>query len=199
MSCLSRLFGLIVALVPGLGSLFLALALVGRWGELGLPKGALYSLLCAVTGAVCLFLGGAILFGRGRAHTEAASGAPAVSASGAPTTVVLDKSAPVPNAAQQSIFADAQTAPPSAMAQGAAPAENAPASALDSPASRIAQLGRSRPGWRGNAPQLAQLCNLSLGVAEATARSMAGNGEGVMLLTGENGEAIFVLTPGLDN
>lgn len=190
MSCLSRLFGLVCALVPGLGLLILSVALASRWPELG-AKGPLYSFFCAVTGAVCLFLGATLLFGRNRTEPKMAPLAAPLARPVAP--VVTEKSAPNATArprdasANTSIFAEAADASPRA--------ETLRAEALDSPEVRIAQLARARPGWRGNAPQLAQLTNLSLGVAEATARSMAQNGAGVQMVSGDAGETIFVLNP----
>lgn len=204
MSCLSRLFGLIFALVPGLGLLALSLLLVGRWPEVGLSKGVLYSLLSAITGTVCLYLGIAIVFARGRAEPEALPLAAAPRAAIEPPLAALEvssapQSPPAQRPLQAATLEELQSAPPTqsifADAQDAAPAIEAEIVNVvaDSPEARIRQVARTRPGWQGSAPQLAQLTNLSLGVTDATARSMAQNGAGVAVKTGAQGETIYVL------
>lgn len=166
MSCLSRIFGLLFSLIPGLGSLFFSVLLIGKWPELGWSKGAFYSVLSAITGWVCLYLGIAILFARGHAPT---ANSPALTAPAA-----VDNANPLSiSAASQSLFATTETA-------------------LDSPEARIRQVAQARPGLQVSAPELAQLANLDVGVAEATARLMARNGENIELRAGERGETVYV-------
>ncbi len=202
MSCLSRLFGLICAVVPGLLFLALAVMLFPRWAELGLVTGFFYSLVSLITGAVCLYLGLGILFGRDRAEEPAplldtALESPVVTAPAyqesaremvaAPLPKTLSAPEPAPTIAKEpaptrSIFAKTDDA-------------SAP---LDTPASRIRQLAATRPDWQVTAPQLAQMTNLNMNIADATAREMVNQGE-ARVQTGPNGETIYIFDMAREN
>ena len=185
MSCLSRLLGLVCAIVPGLGFLVFSVLMVQRWPDLGLGKGLLYSLMCAITGAVCLYLGLAVLFGRN--HREVA---PELPTPELPTPIVSIAKSITAAPGTQSIFAEPSETVPveTAPFETASPLSVAPA---DTPEARIRRLASTRPGWQITAPQLAQLANLGLSVTDATARQMAQRGEGVEILSGPNGEVVY--------
>ncbi len=158
--------------------------------------GPLYSVASLITGAVCLYLGIGILFGRDQAeepatiaHSDAQVVSPiAVEAAteakplqAAPLPVVAEIVAePVrPKPTTQSIFASPDAAP--------AP----PAPSLDSPEIRIRQLAQTRPNWQVTAPQLAQMTNLNMAIADSTAREMVSGGHAQMQV-GPNGETIYI-------
>ena len=210
MSCFSRLLGLICALVPGVLFLAFSVRFFQLWPELGYITGPIYSLLSFITGLVCLYLGVSILFGRDQPQPEenattnnAAPQMPVASESLAPEPVepaplraaplpVIEAPAPSEPAtpatpATQSIFAATDEAavdtPDMAKPVAAAP--------VDTPEARIRQLASTRPQWQVTAPQLAQLSNLNMAVADATARAMVGRGE-AQLQTGPNGETIYI-------
>ena len=199
MSCLSRLLGLVCAIVPGLGLLIFSVLMVQRWPDLGLAKGLLYSLMCAITGAVCLYLGLAMLFGRNRREVAPAVApelerptpiVPAPEISAAPTTPLVTPSIfaePSQTALTETTTLDTATleTAPSQLAP------RAPIASADTPEARIRRLASTRPGWQITAPQLAQLANLGLSVTDATARHMAQSGQGVAILSGPNGEVVY--------
>ena len=194
MSCFSRLLGLICAVVPGLLFLAFSVLFFTRWPQLGYPTGPLYSLASLVTGAVCLYLGFGILFGRDRepeplvtdqAAPVAALGAPVVAASIVEAQPL--QAAPLPTEAMPTAATDAATAPPPLELTKAAPVS----AALETPETRIRQLASTRPQWQVTAPQLAHMANINMAVADATAREMASNGQ-AQLQTGPNGETIYI-------
>ena len=210
MSCFSRLLGLICALVPGLLFLAFSVRFVQLWPDLGYVTGPLYSLLSFITGAICLYLGVTILFGRDQPEEPATPVNTAPETSAAPVPVASETAEPAPlraaplpmeaptevpareaveppsfttSPAPQSIFANTDDAP--AVAPIVAPAP------VDTPETRIRQLASTRPQWRVTAPQLAQLANLNMGVADATAREMVARGQAQMQ-TGPNGETVYL-------
>ena len=204
MSCLSRLLGLICAVVPGLLFLAFSVRFFQLWPELGFITGPLYSLVSFTTGAICLYLGISILFG-GDHRDESApvltstSEAPTPESSTLQAPVVAEmaplQAAPLPIEAPpldaapveqpapltQSIFSKAQQSVP-----------------LDTPEARIRRLAATRPQWQVTAPQLAQLTNLNMAVVDATAREMVNNGSAHMQ-TGPNGETVYIFDLADDN
>ena len=217
MSCFSRLLGLLCAVVPGLLFLAFSALFFTRWPQLGFVTGPLYSLASFITGAVCLYLGIGILFGRDR-KDESAAVAPQTLASNAPVANAPIANAPVANApiiettplqaaplpvVETVAIAkppgdDAATSPPSVADSTEIVATEIDATEVvavpappDSPEMRIRQLAKTRPNWRVSAPQLAHAANLNLGVADATAREMVNSGQ-AQLQIGPNGETIYI-------
>ncbi len=215
MSCFSRLLGLICAVVPGLLFLAFSALFFVRWPQLGYVTGPLYSLLSLVTGAVCLYLGIGILFGRDATTEADANRTPQIVDSSAPAATSAVTPAATPDVTPAVIEAPALQAaplpteiiePPRASAmpaeatpetvvsepQAAVTIEKAPAPVrLDSPEIRIRQLASTRPNWQVTAPQLAHMANINMAVADATAREMASNGQ-AELRTGPNGETVYI-------
>lgn len=199
MSCFSRLLGLICAVVPGLLFLAFSVLFVTLWPRLGLVTGSLYSLASFVTGAVCLYLGIGILFGRDRKETDVAAenfppptvNAPAVSQPSLEAQPLQAAPLPVLEAAQpiapEPIADDAATSTPPVPDASVETFATAP----DSPEIRIRQLAVARPNWRVTAPQLAHATNLNMGVADAAARAMVNNGQ-AQIEIGPGGETIYI-------
>lgn len=194
MSCLSRLLGLICAIVPGLFFLGFSVLFFQRWPQLGLVIGPLYSLASLVTGAVCLYLGANILFERDKTEEIAV---PISSHSQTSPLVVAQPQLEAKPLQAAPLPVSAATPPEPVEADEPAPApsifiskEPTPAP-LDSPEARIRQLAQTRPNWQVTAPQLAHLTNLNMAVADATARAMAQNGQAQMQV-GPNGETIYI-------
>ena len=196
MSCFSRLLGFICAVVPGLLFLAFSALFFTLWPRLGPVAGPLYSLASFVTGAVCLYLGVGIVFGRDHNEESAISVdvAPQTLASNAPVAEPVIEAAPLQAAplpiieAAAPIFADAATPPLPISGATEIASNSAPP---DSPETRIRQLAQTRPNWRVTAPQLAHAANLNMGVADATARQMVNNGQAQMQI-GPNGETIYI-------
>lgn len=203
MSCFSRLLGLICAVVPGLLFLAFSVLFFTRWSQLGMVTGPLYSLVSFITGAVCLYLGIGILFGRDRNEepvtTNETPQTPALDAPVFVESVVQAKpmqAAPLPIIeAAEPVRADAATPSPTQSIFASSETATAPAPAVsappDTPEMRIRQLAQTRSNWKVTAPQLAQLANLNMGVADATARAMVNNGHAQMQI-GPNGETIYI-------
>lgn len=198
MSCLSRLLGLICAVVPGLLFLAFSARFFVLWPQLGYVIGPLYSLVSFVTGAICLYLGVSILFGKSRPEQLSL---PAVAAPATAQLVAAEPfvSEPVPAplpepllaaplvseySTSASIFAESNEV---VMSEAVTPAGKP----LDTPEIRIRQLALGRSNWQVTAAQLAHLTNLNMGVADAAAREMVRNGE-AQLLTGPNGETVYL-------
>ena len=194
MSCLSRLVGLICALVPGLLFLAFSARFFFLWPQLGFVVGPLYSLVSLVTGATCLYLGLSLLFD---SHAREAN---AFAVDETPEVVNNIFAAPEPVAApvpepliaseqpSQNVNSAPSIAPNQTDSELTAPVESA---LVDTPEARIRQLAATRPGWQVTAAQLALLANLNMGVADATAREMARNGD-ASIDTGPNGETIYI-------
>lgn len=186
MSFLSRLLGLLCAVVPGLIFLTFSILFIQRWPQLGMPTGPLYSLASFVTGAACLYLGMGILFGRDEIEetTIPVVDAAPVVAQNIPESKPM-QAAPLPVIAEPVQQVATAPAPPVLVSteKVAAP--------LDSPEIRIRQLARTRPNWQVTAPQLAHSTNLNMAVADATARQMVSDGNAQMQ-TGPNGEIIYI-------
>ena len=209
MSCLSRLVGLICALLPGLLFLAFSARFFFLWPRLGFVVGPLYSFVSLVTGAICLYLGLSLLFDA-HAREENATAVdemPQVANNilAAPELAPEPVAAPMPVAASEpvamseqpalqsvhsapSIFAQNQDTSDAIALNSTAPAASAP---VDTPEARIRRLAATRPNWRVTAPQLAQLANLNMGVADATAREMARNGD-AQIQTGSQGETVYL-------
>ncbi len=194
MSCFSRLLGLICAVLPGLLFLAFSVLFFQRWTQLGLVTGPLYSVASLITGAVCLYLGIGILFGRDHAE-EPETIANSVPQAVAPVVAPVIEQKPLQAAPLPIIEAAAESVRPEATTQSIfASTDEAPAPVavpLDSPETRIRQLAQKRPNWQVTAPQLAQLTNLNMAVADATAREMVESGHAQMQ-TGPSGETIYI-------
>ena len=186
MSCLSRLLGLFLAIVPGLLFLVFSVLFFQRWPQLGMVTGPLYSLANFVTGAVCLYLGVKILFARDKTDEIATPdvGPAPVIARDMPEAKPM-QAAPLPVLPEPMPLAATAPEPPVALAKEAV------VTPLDSPEIRIRHIAMSRPNWRVTAPQLAHLTNLNMAVADATARQMVSDGNAQMQ-TGPNGETVYV-------
>lgn len=186
MSCLFRLLGLICAVLPGLLFLAFSVLFFQRWPLLGMVTGPLYSFVSFATGAVCLYLGVGILFGRDQTDEPTipiVAPAPVIA-----QNIAEDKpmqAAPLPVIADPIQTVATPPAPPVVVSTEKVPAP------LDSPEMRICQLARTRPNWQVTAPQLAHLTNLNMAVADATARQMVSDGNAQMQ-TGPNGEVIYI-------
>ena len=202
MSCFTRLLGLICAVVPGLLFLAFSALFFTMWPRLGMVIGPLYSLASFVTGAVCLYLGVGILFGRDRKDETAASVDVAPQTLAPSTTIIAQpltetkplQAAPLPVAeVAEPVIAD--EVPPAAATSVRLVSDEISMIAVpappDSPEIRIRQLAKTRPQWRVTAPQLAHSTNLKLAVADETAREMADNGQ-AQIETGPNGETIYI-------
>lgn len=186
MSCFSRLLGLVCAVLPGLLFLAFSVLFFQRWPQLGPITGPLYSLASFVTGAVCLYLGVAILFGRDQTDETSV---PIVASSLAIAQNVAEykpmQAAPLPVLDEAAPTAATAPASPSLVSTEKA------AAPLDSPEMRIRQMARTRPNWQVTAPQLAHLTNLNMAVADATARQMVSDGNAQMQF-GPNGETVYI-------
>ena len=195
MSCLSRLLGLICAVLPGLLFLSFSVRFFQMWPELGFITGPLYSLASLVTGALCLYLGVSLVFARDKSADDDSASAP-ISETIATQAAPEPRPAPMPEPLQATPLpvplqkAPSETAAPTSSVFAASPGE-ADSAPLDTPEQRIRRLAATRPQWQATAPQLAQLGNLSLSVADATAREMVSRGD-AQLQTGPNGETIYL-------
>ena len=197
---IARILGLICALVPGLGFLALSVMLFPRWLELGPITGPFYSLVSFSTGAICLYLGLSILFGRDAAEEppsanampNATPDATLASAVYSEPAVPELQAAPLPDLADIAPPAPVQPAPaqPAPVTQSIFSQPETPV-VVPTPESRIRQMAATRPNWRVTAPQLAQLTNLNMGIADATARQMVSEGQAQMQ-TGPNGEIVYL-------
>ncbi len=192
MSCLSRLLGLICAVVPGLLFLAFSVRFFTLWPDLGFVTGPLYSLVSLITGAICVYLGVSILFAGNNNEETATIAATAPELTPEPTRYV----APEPVAAAmpeplQPVFPPQNVEAPSSIFAKSTSEEPVLAAPNESPESRIRQLAATRPNWQVTAAQLAHLANLNMGVADATAREMVNRGT-AQLQTGPNGETIYV-------
>ena len=202
MSCLSRLVGLVCAVVPGLLFLAFSARFFFLWPSLGFVVGPLYSLVSLITGIVCLYLGLTLLL-ESRPNEENVASINAIAETPVPAMLAPEPvAAPMPE----------PLAAPMPVAPLASETENStssifaktneigvePQRPIDTPESRIRQLAATRPQWQATAPQLAHLANLNMGVADATARAMADNGD-AQIQTGPNGETVYLFDLASEN
>ena len=192
MSCLSRLLGLICAVVPGLLFLAFSVRFFTLWPDLGFVTGPLYSLVSFITGAICLYLGVSILFAGNKNEDVApiAATAPELSPETVRYLAPEPVAAPMPDPLQP-ILTTQNTEAPSSIFAKSTDEGFAPVVPAETPESRIRQLAATRPNWQVTAAQLAHLANLNMGVADATAREMVNRGT-AQVQTGPNGETIYV-------